>query len=119
MAMSLACGASAQSVAQAPVATVTDTVIRFNVVSRTWTWPYLLAHVGLSCRGAAVTVGTTTAPDTAAKDRGRYCAGAVLEMRNSTLSLRGARGLVHVRVRRSDTASSRRAPMDSTGQPRR
>jgi hypothetical protein len=119
MVLSLACGASAQSVAQAPGTTASDTVIRFNVASRTWNWPYLLAHVGLSCRGAAVTVGTTTAPDSAAKDRDRYCAGAVLEMRNSTLTLRGARGEVRVRVRRSDTSSSRRAPMDSTGQPRR
>lgn len=119
MVLSLACGASAESIAQAPMATASDTVIRFNVVSRTWNWPYLLAHVGLSCRGATVTVGTTTAPDSAAKDGDRYCAGAVIEMRNSTLTLRGARGVVHVRVTRSDTSSARRAPMDSTGQPRR
>lgn len=97
--------------AQPTAATVSDTVIRFNVVSRTWTWPYLLAHVGLSCRGGHVEVGTTTAPDTAAKDRDGYCAGAVIEMRNSTLTLRGARGVVHVRLNR--------AAMDSTRQPRR
>jgi hypothetical protein len=92
-------------------AAVTDTVIRFNIASRTWTWPYLLAHVGLSCRGAQVEAGTTTAPDTAAKDRDRYCAGAVIEMHNSTLTLRGARGVVHVRLNR--------APADSSRQPRR
>lgn len=107
----LGCATPTVSLVQAQVATVTDTVIRFNVASRTWTWPYLLAHVGTSCRGSEVVVGTTTAPDTAAKDRDRYCAGAVIEMRNSTLTLRGARGLVHVRFNR--------APKDSTRQPRR
>lgn len=97
--------------AQQIVPATMDTVIRFNVPSRTWTWPYLLAHVGLSCRGAQVVVGTTTAPDTASADRDRYCVGAVIEMRNSTLTLRGARGVVHVRVNR--------ALADSTRQPRR
>lgn len=107
----LGCATPTVSAVQAQAATVTDTVIRFNVVSRTWTWPYLLAHVGLSCRGAAIAVGTTTAPDTTAMDRDRYCAGAVVEMRNSTLTLRGARGVVHVRLTR--------VPTDSTRQPRR
>ena len=88
-----------------------DTVIRFDVASRTWTWPYLLAHVGLSCQGAQLVVGTTTAPDSASRDRDRYCAGAAVEMRNSTLTLRGARGVVRVRLNR--------APADSTRQPRR
>ena len=111
MAILFVCAAPADGAAQASAATVMDTVIRFNVAARTWTWPYLLAHVGLTCRGAQVVIGTTTAPDTATRDRDRYCAGAVIEMRNSTLTLRGARGVVHVRVNR--------APMDSTRQPRR
>ncbi len=106
----LACSMPTFATAQAPTM-VTDTVIRFNVASRTWTWPYLLAHVGLSCRGGNVEIGTTTAPDTAAQDRSRYCVGAVVEMRNSTLTLRGARGVVHVRLNN--------VPMDSTRQPRR
>jgi hypothetical protein len=101
--------APTSGVAQAPAAT--DTVIRFDVASRTWTWPYLLAHVGASCRGGDVVAGTTTAPDTAARSTDRYCAGAVIEMRNSTLMLRGARGVVHVRINR--------VPTDSTRQPRR
>lgn len=111
LAIGVACATPALAAAQTPAAAVSDTVIRFNVESRSWTWPYLLAHVGLSCRGAQVLVGTTTAPDTAARDRERYCAGAVIEMRNSTLTLRGARGVVHVRLNR--------APADSTRQPRR
>jgi hypothetical protein len=111
MAVSVACATPSLGAAQAPGAAVSDTVIRFNIASRTWTWPYLLAHVGLSCRGPRVVIGTTTAPDTAARDGDRYCAGAVIEMRNSTLTLRGARGVIHLRVNR--------APMDSTRQPRR
>lgn len=106
----LTCGPTL-GIAQAPAAAVSDTVIRFDVASRTWTWPYLLAHVGLNCRGGEVVAGTTTAPDTAAKGRERYCAGAVIEMRNSTLMLRGARGVVRVRINR--------APTDSMRQPRR
>jgi hypothetical protein len=102
--------APAYGVAQSPAAAA-DTVIRFDVASRTWTWPYLLAHVGMSCRGREVMAGTTTAPDTAAQSRERYCAGAVIEMRHSTLMLRGARGVVHVRINR--------VPTDSTRQPRR
>ena len=102
----------ALGIAQATGATASaDTVIRFEVASRTWTWPYLLAHVGVSCRGGEVVAGTTTAPDTAAKGRERYCAGATIEMRNSTLMLRGARGVVHVRINR--------VPADSMRQPRR
>ena len=115
----LVCGTSVPAAAQAAAGAVSDTVIRFNVVARTWTWPYLFAHVGLSCRGGHVEVGTTTAPDSAAKDRDRYCAGALIEMRNSTLTLHGARGVVHVRVTRPDTTSTRRAPFDGTRQPRR
>jgi hypothetical protein len=107
----IACAAPPIAAAQSAVAAVSDTVIRFNVASRTWTWPYLLAHVGLSCRDANLEIGTTTAPDTAARDRSRYCAGAVVEMRNSTLTLRGARGVVHVRLNR--------VALDSTRQPRR
>jgi hypothetical protein len=97
--------------AQQTVPATSDTVLRFDVAARTWTWPYLLAHVGLSCQGAQVTVGTTTAPDTTSRDRDHYCVGAVIEMRNSTLTLRGARGVVHVRLNRT--------LMDSTRQPRR
>jgi hypothetical protein len=111
IAIGVACTAPTVAAAQAAVPAVSDTVIRFHVASRTWTWPYLLAHVGLSCRDATVEIGTTTAPDTTARDRSRYCAGAVVEMRNSTLTLRGARGVVHVRLNR--------AAFDSTTQPRR
>ena len=109
--IAVACFAPTLAVAQVAPAIVTDTVIRFDVTARTWSWPYLMAHVGLSCRGGRIAVGTTTAPDTAAADRDRYCAGAVVEMRNSTLTLRGARGVVHVRLSR--------LPADSTRQPRR
>jgi hypothetical protein len=112
LAVGLACLGPALGTAQATSPIVSDTVIRFDVGARTWSWPYLLAHVGLSCRHGGVAVGTTTAPDTAAAtDREGYCAGAVVEMRNSTLTLRGARGVVHVRISR--------APADSTRQPRR
>lgn len=93
--------------AQASTAAATDTVIRFDVASRLWTWPYLLAHVGLNCRGGEVMAGTTTAPDTAAKGRERYCAGATIEMRNPTLMLRGARGVVRVRINRTPADSMR------------
>ena len=94
-------------IAQAPAATVTDTVIRFDVALRTWTWPYLLAHAGLNCRHGEVMAGTTTAPDTTARSRQGYCAGAVIEMRNATLMLRGARGVMHVRINRVPTDSMR------------
>jgi hypothetical protein len=97
----LPAGVAAQGVSppQAPL----DTVIRFDLRERTWNWPYLAAHVGLGCQGQEVSIGTTTAPDSAFKNRERLCAGALVEMRNSTLTLRNARGLVHVRVRRSLT----------------
>jgi len=111
MAAGVACTTPIFGGAQQTVPATSDTVIRFDVASRTWTWPYLLAHVGLSCRGAPVTVGTSTAPDTVSRVRDRYCVGAVVEMRNSTLTLRGARGVVHVRLNRALT--------DSTRQPRR
>ena len=108
----LPAGVAAQRVvpAQSPI----DTTIRFDLRERTWNWPYLAAHVGLGCHGEEVSIGTTTAPDSAFKNRERLCAGALVEMRNSTLTLRNARGLVHVRVRRSLT----RGAGDST-QPRR
>ena len=110
LAVVLACGPT-YGIAQTPAATVADTVLRFDVASRTWTWPYLLAHVGVSCRGGDFVVGTTTAPDTATQRRDGYCAGAVIEMRNSTLMLQGARGVVRVRINR--------VPTDSLRQPRR
>ena len=90
---------AAQRVAspQAPI----DTVIRIDLRERTWNWPYLSAHVGLGCQGQDVTIGTTTAPDSASRNRERLCAGALVEMRNSTLTLRNARGLVHVRLTRA------------------
>ena len=91
--------ALAQRVTPSPPAI--DTVIRFDVRERTWNWPYLAAHVGLGCQGQELTIGTTTAPDSASRNRERLCAGALVEMRNSTLTLRNARGLVHVRVQRT------------------
>ena len=96
----------------------TDSVIRFNIAARTWRWPYFAGHVGVSCQGPGASVGTTTAPDSAARARDGYCAGALVEMYNSTLTLRGARGEVHVRV--NGRLTDRRAPAsDSTRVPRR
>lgn len=90
--------AAAQPVSGGGVAT--DTVIRFDVRERTWSWPYFAAHVGLSCHAGNLAIGTTTAPATATQHE-RYCAGAAIVMRNSTLTLRNARGVVHLRMDRA------------------
>lgn len=113
-------GAVRASAQQTPGVPARDTVIRFAVASRTWQWPYLSAHVGLSCHPNDAVAGTTTAPDTAGADRNSYCAGALIEMRNSTLTLRGAQGIVHLRVERAPRGTVRPpAGTDSTGIPRR
>jgi hypothetical protein len=106
--------ASAQRVTQP--ATAIDTLIRFNVSERTWRWPFLSAHVGLSCQGGNLAIGTTTAPDSAVMRREEYCAGAIVEMWNSTLTLRNARGVVHLRMNRVPLARER---PDSLSRPRR
>lgn len=99
MLCSLAAAASAQRLPAGD--TTTDTVYRFDVRERTWTWPYFAAHVGLSCQGGNLAIGTTTAPDSGARPREQYCAGALIEMHNSTLTLRNARGEVHLRLNRA------------------
>jgi hypothetical protein len=99
MLCSLSAAAAAQRVPGNEV--LTDTVLRFDVRERTWTWPYFAAHVGLSCQGTNLAIGTTTAPDSGASAREQYCAGALIEMHNSTLLLRNARGVVRVRVNRA------------------
>ena len=98
--------ASAQWTPTVPAAR--DTVVAFAVADGTWRWPYVAAHVGLSCRANQVLIGTTTAPGSAA-GRESYCAGALVEMRNSTLTLRGARGMVRVRVERTPRGTGRPA----------
>ena len=109
----LPAGAAAQN--RPSAAAMIDTVLRFDVRERTWTWPYFSAHVGIGCQGSALAIGTTTAPDSAVMDRTHYCAGALVELRNTTLMLRNARGQVHLRVNRIGL----RAAGDSTTQPRR
>ena len=109
---SLSSIASAQR--QPATGTATDTVFRFDVRSHTWTWPYFAAHVGLSCHGVNVAIGTTTAPDSGARQREGYCAGALIEMHTATLTMLNARGTVHLRVNRAALA-----PRQDSTTPRR
>jgi hypothetical protein len=103
VAMVMLCSLSSPAMAQRiPVSDpATDTTFRFDIRERTWTWPFFAAHVGLSCQGSNLSIGTTTAPDSGARQREQYCAGALIEMHNSTLTLRNARGVVHLRLNRA------------------
>ncbi len=99
---------------------VMDTVWTFNITERRWTRPYFTALIGAGFRSGARGGGTTPAPDTSAARGWNACAGARIEMRNPTLTLRGARGQVHVRADVTSLSGlGRRAAGDTTSQPRR
>jgi hypothetical protein len=97
-----------------------DTTWTFDVRERTWTQPYFVASVGLGWSGGGLTTGTTTAPDRSARRSWSTCAGAAVGMRNVTLMLRGAHGVVHLRADLSSLSRlNRTAAPDSAIKPRR
>jgi hypothetical protein len=96
-----------------------DTTWTFDVRERTWTQPYLVASVGLGWSGGESVTGMTTADRSQAKGWSA-CAGAAVGMRNVTLMLRGAHGVVHLRADlRSLSRLNRTAAPDSAIKPRR
>ena len=96
-----------------------DTTWAFDVRERTWTRPYFATSVGLGWSGGGSAAGTTTAPDASARSWST-CAGAAVGMRNVTLTLRNAHGVVRLRADlRSLSRLNRTATPDSTIKPRR
>jgi hypothetical protein len=99
---------------------VIDTTWTFNIAERRWSRPYFTASVGAGWSSDAKAVGTTTAPGSPNVKGWSACVGVAIGMRNPTLVLRGARGLVHLRADvRSLSRIDRRSARDSTSQPRR
>ena len=94
--------------------TIVDTTWRFNISERRWTRPYLVASVGAGWTGGGSGSGMTTAPDSRAWSA---CASAAVGMRDPTLVLRGARGLV--RLRADLTSLSRLGARADSSKPRR
>jgi len=101
---------------------VIDTTWTFDVRERTWSWREFAASVVLgftSGSSASNTAGTTTAPRPAAASAWSVCAAASVGMRNSTLTLRGARGTVHLRADMSQLTRAGTTVRDTTSRPRR
>lgn len=96
--------------------TVIDTTWRFNISERRWTKPYIVASVGAGWTGNAGRTGTTTAPDTRAWSA---CASAAVGMRDPTIVLRGARGLVRLRADLTSLSQVRGGVRADSTQPRR
>ena len=95
-----------------------DTTWTFDIRERTWTRPYFAASVGLGWSAGGMLAGTTTARDSSATKRWSTCAGAAVGMRNVTLMLRGAHGIVHLRADfRSLSNIRRNAAPDSAIKP--
>jgi hypothetical protein len=102
--------------------TTIDTTWTFDVRERTWNWPSFAASVGIGFNGGSMSGragGTTTAPDSAAARAWSICAAASVGMRNSTLTLRGARGTVHLRADVSALTGAGRTTRDTASRPRR
>jgi hypothetical protein len=93
-----------------------DTTWRFNISERRWTRPYLVASVGAGWAGNGGASGMTTAPDSRAWSA---CASAAVGMRDPTLTLRGARGLVRLRADLTSLSRIRGAVRADSVQPRR
>ena len=102
--------------------TAIDTTWTFDIREKTWSWPEFAASVGLGFNGTrapAGTGGTTPAPGSATGQAWSVCAAASVGMRNSTLTLRNARGTVHLRADVRALTDAARAVRDSAGRPRR
>jgi hypothetical protein len=97
---------------------VIDTTWRFNIPERRWTRSQFTASIGAGWSGNARSRGTTTAPDSAASRDWSVCAAVAIGMREPTLVLRGARGVVHLRADVRALARMRRGS-DTTSVPRR
>jgi hypothetical protein len=95
-----------------------DTTWRFDITERTWSRPFFAASIGAGWTARGSADGTTTAADASAARRSRVCAGVAIDMREPTLVLRGARGVVHLRADVRSISGSGQA-RDSTRQPRR
>jgi hypothetical protein len=94
-----------------------DTTWRFDIRERTWSRPFFAASIGAGWTADGRTTGTTTAADASAARTSRVCAGVAIEMREPTLVLKGARGMVHLRADVRSLSGTGPAP-DSTRQPR-
>jgi hypothetical protein len=102
---------------RADARTVIDTTWTFDIGQRQWTRPFFAASIGAGWAGGQSLLGTTTAPDSSGTKGWSACAGVSIGMRNPTLTLRGARGQVHLRADvRSLFPVSRR---DTTSRPQR
>ena len=89
---------------------IIDTTLRFDVAERRWTWPSLRAEVAA---GASGTTGGTPGASAADDRTWHACAGAVVSMQQSTLTLRGAHGTVRLKVDLAPLAQIRGASNDS------
>lgn len=65
-----------------------DTVVRINVAERRWQQPRLASLLGVSAQNAAQSVSV--------------CASIGIEMQDPSLTVRGASGLVHLRLSLDD-----------------
>lgn len=77
--------------------TVIDTVWRFDIPERRWSRALFSGAIGAGWTGGAQT-GTTTARDSVGARTWSACASAAITMREPTLVLRGARGIVRLRA---------------------
>ena len=115
--------AAAALVSATPIAAqVRDTTWVFNVANVSWTKAYFAATIGASwpdSTGAPSRCGTTTAPDSADARRWTACIGASISMREPTLTLRNARGVVHLHTDLRPLTEAARSTRDSASQPRR
>lgn len=103
-------------------ATSIDTTWTFDIRERTWTWSSLAASVGVGLGGTSGEVafaGMTPARDSLASRAWSVCAAASVGMQNSTLTLRGARGTVHLRANVTTLEDAGRRMRDTTSRPRR
>jgi hypothetical protein len=78
--------------------TVIDTVWRFQTAERRWTRAFFAGSIGAGWSGGMRGTGTTTARDSVGARTWSACASAAITMREPTLVLRGARGVVRLRA---------------------
>lgn len=99
-----------------------DTVWRFQIAERRWSRPSYRADIGAGWTGGTEGTrgtGMTPAPGEADARRWYACVGASVAMREPTLTLKGARGLVRLRVDLNELSNLTRESRGGPGQPRR
>jgi hypothetical protein len=98
--------------------TVIDTAWRFAIVERRWTRAFFEGAIGAGWMGGTRGTGTTTARDSVGARTWSACASAAITMREPTLVLRGARGVVRLRADVGQLSRLGQARPDSSRQRR-